>query len=108
MQPLAQQRCFNHVTREAAARCPECGRFFCRECVTEHDDRVICAGCLRNVAHVPLFKRRSFTRALQIVRCGLSVLLLWFTFYLIGEGLSSLPDSFHQGTLWQFHWLDRE
>ena len=43
---LSQQRCFNHTSREAVARCPECGRFFCRECITEHDDRVLCAVCL--------------------------------------------------------------
>lgn len=108
MQTLAHQRCFNHATREAAARCPECGRCYCRECVTEHDDRLICAACLQKLARVPLLKRRGFARTLQILRCGLSVFLLWFVFYLIGEGLSSLPDSFHQGTLWQIHWFERE
>ena len=46
MTALAHQRCFNHALREAAARCPGCGNFFCRECVTEHDDRVLCAACL--------------------------------------------------------------
>lgn len=108
MQTLAHQRCFNHATREAAARCPECGRDYCRECVTEHDDRFICAACLQKVAHVPLLQRRGFARVLQVGRCALSVFLLWFVFYLIGEGLSSLPDSFHQGTLWRIHWFERE
>jgi hypothetical protein len=108
MQSLAQQRCFNHAAREAAARCPACGRFYCRECVTEHDDRLVCAACLRKIAHVPLLKRRGFARTLLVVRCALSVFLLWFMFYLIGEGLASLPDSFHQGTLWQVHWFERE
>ena len=36
MSNLIHQRCSNHPGREAAVRCPECGRFFCRECVTEH------------------------------------------------------------------------
>ncbi len=44
----------------------------------------------------------------EVVRCAASVLLLWFLFYLIGEGLASLPDSFHQGTLWQVRWFERE
>lgn len=101
MHPLSQQRCFNHAAREAAARCPECGRFYCRECVTEHEDRLVCAACLRKIAHVPLLKRRGFVRTLLAVRCAGSLFLLWFVFYLIGEGLASLPDSFHQGTLWQ-------
>ena len=32
MNDLLYQRCFNHVLREAVARCPECLRYFCREC----------------------------------------------------------------------------
>jgi len=46
MQDLTHQRCHHHQFREAAARCPECGRYFCRECITEHADRVLCASCL--------------------------------------------------------------
>ena len=49
MQNLAHQRCFNHAVREAVARCPECGQCFCRECITEHDDRVVCAACLKKL-----------------------------------------------------------
>jgi hypothetical protein len=108
MQSLAQQRCFNHAAREAAVRCPECARFYCRECVTEHEGRLICTSCLRKVARVPLLQRHGFVRTLRVLRCALSVFLLWFVFYLIGEGLASLPDSFHQGTLWQPSSLDSE
>ena len=108
MQTLSHQRCFNHATREAAARCPECGRDYCRECVTEHDDRLICAACLRKTARVPLLQRRGFARTLQALRCVLSVVMLWFVFYLIGEGLSSLPDKFHEGSLWRIRWFERE
>jgi hypothetical protein len=46
MQDLTHQRCYHHQFREAVARCPECGRFFCRECITEHADKVLCASCL--------------------------------------------------------------
>lgn len=108
MQTLAHQRCFNHAGREAAARCPECGRDYCRECVTEHEGRLTCAACLQKKAQVPQVKRRGFSRVWQVARCAASVVLLWFVFYLIGERLASLPDSFHQGTLWQTHWFDSE
>jgi hypothetical protein len=66
MSALVHQRCFNHATREAVARCPQCSQFFCRECITEHDDRVICAACLKKLARVPLLKRPAFARVLQI------------------------------------------
>ena len=46
---LSLQRCRNHAEREAVARCPGCGHHFCRECVTEHDDRILCAACLRKL-----------------------------------------------------------
>jgi len=105
---LAYQRCFNHAQREAVARCPQCGQFFCRECITEHDDRVICAACLRKVARVPLLQRRGFAGALCLGQCLLGLLMAWFFFYLIGEGLVSLPTSFHEGTIWHVNWFDQD
>jgi hypothetical protein len=41
-----QQHCWNHEAREAACRCPACGRSYCRECVSEHEGRLLCAACL--------------------------------------------------------------
>src|SRR6266566_2805346 len=108
MKDLAYQRCFNHAQREAAARCPECGRFFCRECITEHDDRVICSMCLRKLARVPLLQRRGFAGAFQICQCLLGLLVAWFFLYLVGEALAAMPTAFHEGTLWKASWLDKE
>jgi uncharacterized paraquat-inducible protein A len=108
MQNLSTQRCFNHATREAVARCPECGRFFCRECVTDHDDRAICGGCVRKLARVPLLRRPAFARIREALQCLCSLTLAWFFFYLLGSGLLQLPDSFHEATLWKVHWLDQE
>jgi hypothetical protein len=106
VQNLTYQRCFNHATREAVARCPSCGQTFCRECITEHDDRVICAACLQKLARVPLLKRRGFTMALQLGQWLMGVVMCWFFFYTIGEILLSLPSSFHEATLWQSSWWD--
>ena len=108
MQNLTHQRCFNHALREAAARCPECGKFFCRECVTEHDDRVICAACLKKLARIPLLRRKAFAGIARVFQCLLGFVVVWFFFYLIGEGLIALPASFHEGTVWHVKALDRE
>ena len=108
MRNLANQRCFNHAAREAAARCPECTRFFCRECITEHDDRVVCAACLKKLAGAPSAKRRAVAGVIRFVQCSLGVLLAWFFFFLIGETLAELPDSFHENALWQIPWVDRK
>lgn len=100
MHSLAYERCFNHAEREAVARCPSCRRFFCRECITEHDDRIICAACLRQIKREGSSRRRGFTSVLRVSQCVLGLLIAWFFFYLVGESLLRLPDSFHEGTLW--------
>src|SRR6266542_3698710 len=108
MMTLTHQRCLNHEFREAVARCPECRQFFCRECITEHEDGAVCAACLAKRARVPLFKRPVFARLKSAIQflCGLT--LVWFFFYLIGSALLALPSSFHEGTLWQVDWFDKQ
>lgn len=101
MQNLASQRCFNHAQREAVARCPQCGHCFCRECITEHDDRVICAACLRKLAQAPPPRRRAFASVVRGCECLLGLVLVWFFFYLVGAGLLALPTSFHESTVWK-------
>ncbi|HTL17390.1 MAG TPA: rhomboid family protein [Patescibacteria group bacterium] len=101
---LAHQRCFNHAEREAVALCPECRLFFCRECITEHDDRVICARCLQNLTAAAKQKAPGWAKARALTECGLGLLAAWFFFYLIGEILLAMPTSFHEGTFWQAKW----
>jgi hypothetical protein len=105
MPPLIHQRCLNHAAREAVARCPVCSRYFCRECITEHEGRVICATCLRALAKVPLRQRRGFASLVSVTQCALGLALAWLFFYLAGDVLLRLPSSFHEGTLWRVHWL---
>jgi len=100
-QDLALKRCANHWQREAAARCPDCKRFFCRECVTEHQDRLLCASCLRKTART---EEKRFAASLYVLRFAqifVGILLLWIFFYYIGQALLLMPEEFHEGTLWQ-------
>ncbi len=101
MESLVHQRCFNHATREAVARCPECKRFFCRECVTEHEERVLCSGCLARLALRVPARGISLAILLRLAQCGVGVLVAWFFFLLIGQSLLKLPDSFHKQALWR-------
>ena len=104
---LIHQRCFNHAQREAAARCPECGHAYCRECVTEHEDRVICAACLRELVKPPFTKRSGFVGIVRTLQVLAGLFTVWLFFYLFGQVLLSLEESFHEGTIWQGSWLDR-
>jgi len=92
---ISQERCFNHAFREAVARCPECGRTFCRECISEHDDRVICASCLRRLSAKPVLRYR-LVGLVRLVQILMGVLLLWSSFYLLGKALLTIPSSFHE------------
>ena len=107
MSHLTHQRCFHHAARESVARCPVCRRCYCRECVTEHEARVICAACLKQKSRGPQPQRRVWARVGQLGQCLAGGLLLWFVFYLIGSAFAALPDSFHKGTLWKVDWFER-
>lgn len=104
MEDLLHQRCYNHMLREAVARCPECRRYFCRECVTEHEDKVLCAACLRNKTIAAVSGQSRLDRLALVVHFLLGGLLLWVFFYYLGQILLSLPSSFHEGTLWEMGW----
>ena len=101
MPTLIHQRCFNHSGREAIARCPECVRHFCRECVTEHDDRLLCAACLKKLAQQPRTRPGWFIGLVRAGQCLAGVLVAWLFFYYIGRTLLSIPTTFHEGTLWK-------
>jgi hypothetical protein len=100
MNNITEQRCFNHLHREAVARCPECGRCFCRECVTEHDDRVICAACLRRTLAPAAGRQPILQRVMLLAHFCLGFMALWMLAYYLGRMLLLLPDSFHEGNLW--------
>ena len=102
MSRLYHQVCLHHATREAVARCPECGHFYCRECIAEHEDRVICAACLRKIVRRPEQRHRPVpVRLARAAAFCLSLMVGWLAFYFAGKILLGIPTSFHDGTLWQ-------
>lgn len=101
MNTISQQRCFNHTQREAVARCPECLRFFCRECITEHDSRVFCAQCLKRLTKGEQSVKVRHGGIIMITKTVAGFLCLWLLFYGLGRTLISIPSSFHEGTLWK-------
>jgi hypothetical protein len=106
MNTLIHQRCFNHKDREAVARCPECGRYFCRECITEHEDRVLCASCLAKTTQKSSHGLSRLSRFFRTIQVIIGVILLWIFFYYMGQILLSIPTSFHEGTIWSGKWWE--
>ena len=102
---LIHQRCFNHALREAAARCPVCEQFYCRECITEHDERVICATCLGKIMTQEARAGgllAGFVRVFQVL-AGLAAACVFF--YLTGRTLLLIDTSVHEGTVWKGSWF---
>ncbi|MDD5707822.1 MAG: rhomboid family protein [Kiritimatiellae bacterium] len=99
---LHEQRCERHSEREAAARCPACGHFFCRECIVEHDGRVLCATCLAAQAAAPASgKGRGAFKPLAWCAALAGFLALWLVYATVGRLLLLLPADFHEGRYWE-------
>ncbi len=97
---LASHRCLNHAGREAAARCPACGHFYCRECVTEHGGRVLCAGCLARLTAPAAKRAHPLARILGPSLAVVGLTTAWIFFYALGAVLLALPTAWHEGTVW--------
>jgi len=104
MSDLTHQRCLNHMTREAVARCPECSRFFCRECITEHEDKVLCASCLRKRLKGSGQTSRGRQWLYNWAQFLSGLVLIYIVFYYFAQVLLALPTAFHEGTIWQSGW----
>jgi hypothetical protein len=82
--------CFNHTDRLASARCLECRHSFCRECITEHKGRLICAVCLRKCQPTAA-PRKSWRRILALPAMGIAALCgSWLLFYTTGWWLEDI------------------
>jgi len=97
---LRHQRCANHPSREASARCPSCGRFFCRECITEHDDKVLCASCLALLSKKEAALPAWWAWAPRIALTVAAAALVFLLFLLLGDFLISIPSTFHRHGGW--------
>jgi hypothetical protein len=98
---VSGHRCFNHAGREAVARCVSCGRSYCRECVAEHDGRMICASCLRAERAVPQRTSGAWWRvAGRALHTTVAVIVAWLFFYATAQVLLDLPSPFHEGSMW--------
>lgn len=94
--------CATHAERLSAARCPLCEQFYCSECITEHEGKLICAGCLAAGEKVGAETRevRTFPLA-AVAQFGFALLFLWLLFYFFAQTLGDIPDDFHDGTIWE-------
>lgn len=100
MSPGVDHRCWNHEGREAVCRCPECGRSFCRECVSEHQSRLLCAACLARAAEGRRSKRSPLRRLAIPLLAVAGIGLAWVVLFGAGESMLILAERAEQAS-WQ-------
>jgi hypothetical protein len=93
---LIHQRCWHHPSREAVARCPECRRYYCRECVTEHQGRMVCAECVARDPSSRAAAKGLGLPALLAATVG-GLMFAWLIFYYLGAMLARIPSDFFGG-----------
>jgi hypothetical protein len=104
-QLIEKKHCYNHQEREPVAKCPECGNYFCWECITEFEYRVLCAECIKKKSvkktekpgGVDVFFRLIFI-PLKVIT---GIIITWAVFFVLAQGLILIPDNFHSGRI--FH-----
>ena len=86
---LGDTSCVTHADRLSVARCPSCRQFYCSECITEHEGRMICAACLelKSVKPVRVEKVRSFPLA-AILQCLVATAVILLVFYFFAQIMS--------------------
>ncbi|ADE54249.1 hypothetical protein [Coraliomargarita akajimensis] len=100
--PLAQARCFKHVSREAVARCPECAKFYCRECVTEHEGRMICRDCLDTLLNPAETSSNGWLSSCWTwLLASAGAIVIVAVFYYLGRILLRIPSNFHSGVFFE-------
>lgn len=102
---LSRTVCLVHADRPATARCPSCRRFFCGECVTEHSGKLVCSACLEGelaaVKGDGEARPRLRLHPAAWLQCAGAVVLVWTLLYLFARFLGDIPDTFHDGTIWE-------
>ncbi len=100
MTPTIHQRCWNHDSREAVCRCPACSRSYCRECVSEHEARLLCAACLNAIARTTTPRRSRMGRFVPAGMLIAGLVLAWVAFYSAGQAMNLLVSRLEQSA-WQ-------
>lgn len=94
---LAHQRCWTHAGREAVSRCVSCRRYFCRECATEHDGRMLCVSCLAAQAAQETGARGT-RWAWWAAGAAAGLAAAFVLFYSLGYVLEQLPPEWSRTT----------
>ena len=100
---LQFNKCFNHMDRESVAICLECKEHFCRECIIDHEGRMLCASCIDKVTVKDEKKKDNvFLKAFSYTLFSFVLLsIIFFIFYsflfsITSRNISDFPSQIFQ------------
>jgi hypothetical protein len=82
---IARQQCWIHTQREAVCRCLDCEHFYCRECVSEHEGRLLCAACIHRLATRLASPAKTSRIPWVPVAALLGILISWTVFFVFAQ-----------------------
>jgi len=92
---LKHKRCFNHAEREAAARCPSCKHDFCRECITEHDGKMLCVNCLKKTSKKKKSQKKLIVPIIYTLMLIAALMMIFLCFIWLGRSIAYSEVSDH-------------
>ena len=102
----AKKRPYYHIVI-ADSRSPRDGRFIERVgsynpmLPAEHEDRVLCAECLKKIVARESAHAGGFRRVLRVMLPVAGLLMAWLFFYALGRSLLLIPAAVHDGRIWE-------
>jgi hypothetical protein len=89
------------MQREAVASCPSCQHHYCRECITEHEDIIVCRHCLASQIDLQPKEPSPFiSYSLGFVEMSVGLVILLSSIYFYCFLFSQAPKDFHDGEIW--------
>jgi hypothetical protein len=100
MPPPLFLSCLNHADRPASAKCRECGRSFCKECIVDEEGRMTCSPCLAKVHARARAAVRGESGLLDVLTSlallAVALFVLWHAF-----------DFFNGSVMWITDWWNK-
>ncbi len=84
--------CGLHPRRAAVAACNRCRRGFCRECIVEHQGRMLCPACIELLAAEATHSRVGIWLWIRVLlQSGFAIFAFYMVFYVLDRHLARIP-----------------
>lgn len=62
---------------------------------------MLCASCFTSLTAPKKKPKRDWFLLTTSLQLGIGLIIIWMTIFLVGRILLSIPESFHEGSVWE-------